>query len=486
MTETEVGLGRRIRDLGAGSPGEIAYRHIGTDGSEPAVTWGELDDRSSRLAGALAKRGVGQDDLLGIGLRNGPRFVLSTFAAWKLGAVPVPVRWDVPDWELDRLREVIRPRVYLGDADLAWIDEALELERPTLPDAIAPYSHGICSSGSTGTPKVILAGTPSVYNPAAGIPMMTRWRPIPTPQTVLVLAPMYHVNAFSALYPMLAGDRLVVMEKFDAARVVDVIERYRITNFTATPTMLQRIADLPGIDDRDLSSIEWFTQGAAPMPPSLVDRWSALVGAERILMAYGMTEGLGLAALTGEEWSTRRGSVGRGMRGTEIRILGPAGEQLPPGEIGEIYLRAPGAPTAPYLGDVPQPTSTADGFVTVGDLGHLDEEGFLYLADRRVDVIISGGANVFPAEVETALIDHPGVTDVVVIGLRDPEWGRRVHALIEPADPANPPTLDGIRAFAKSRLAAYKVPKSIEIVDAIPRSAATKVNRGRLLQTRGG
>jgi bile acid-coenzyme A ligase len=130
--------------------------------------------------------------------------------------------------------------------------------------------------------------------------------------------------------------------------------------------------------------------------------------------------------------------------------------------------------------------STSDGFASVGDLGYLDEDGYVYLVDRRVDMIITGGVNVFPAEVETALAEHPKVADVVVIGLKDDEWGRRVHAIIEPADASAPPTLDEIRAYAKSRLHAFKVPKTIEIVDAIPRSSATKVNRGALVDERGG
>jgi bile acid-coenzyme A ligase len=130
--------------------------------------------------------------------------------------------------------------------------------------------------------------------------------------------------------------------------------------------------------------------------------------------------------------------------------------------------------------------TTDDGFCSVGDLGYLDEDGYVYLVDRRVDLIITGGVNVYPAEVETALIEHPKVADVVVIGLKDDEWGRRVHAVIEPADPADPPTLDEIRAYAKSRLHAFKVPKTIEIVDAMPRSSATKVNRGALVEARGG
>jgi bile acid-coenzyme A ligase len=129
---------------------------------------------------------------------------------------------------------------------------------------------------------------------------------------------------------------------------------------------------------------------------------------------------------------------------------------------------------------------TDDGFGTVGDMGYVDDDGFLYLIDRRTDLIISGGANVFPAEVEIALMDHPQIADVVVVGLQDPEWGRRVHAIVEPADAEHPPTLDDVRGFVKERLAPYKVPKSLEIVDAIPRSAATKVNRGALVEARGG
>jgi bile acid-coenzyme A ligase len=129
---------------------------------------------------------------------------------------------------------------------------------------------------------------------------------------------------------------------------------------------------------------------------------------------------------------------------------------------------------------------TPDGFGTVGDMGYLDADGYLYLVDRRVDLIISGGANVFPAEVEAALIDHPKIADVVVIGLKDLEWGRRVHAVIEPTDPADPPTFDEVKAYVKSRLLPYKVPKSIELVESIPRSEAMKVNRGRLVETRGG
>jgi bile acid-coenzyme A ligase len=169
-----------------------------------------------------------------------------------------------------------------------------------------------------------------------------------------------------------------------------------------------------------------------------------------------------------------------------VRILGDDERELPTGETGDVFLRSAREAGSSYLGDVPQARRTADGFATMGDLGHLDADGYLYLADRRSDLIISGGANVFPAEVESALIDHPKIADVVVIGLKDPEWGRRVHAVIEPADPASPPAAEEVREYAKARLAAYKVPKTIEIVTAIPRSEATKVNRGAMTAERDG
>jgi bile acid-coenzyme A ligase len=222
------------------------------------------------------------------------------------------------------------------------------------------------------------------------------------------------------------------------------------------------------------------------IPPSLVHRWIGLVGADRFYMAYGMTEALGLAALRADEWLDHPGSVGRGYRETEIRILDSDGNDVPTGEIGEIYLRSPLSGYYRYLGGAAKLPETDDGFGTAGDLGRLDADGFLYIADRRSDLIISGGANVYPAEVESALIEHPEIADVVVIGLADEAWGRRVHAVVEPTDTEHPPDAAALIAFAKSRLAPYKVPKTVEFVDRMPRSEASKVSRSALVDARGG
>ena len=194
-----VSIPYRIRQLAAEQGDTVAFVHLALDGTESAFTFAALDRRSSQLAGALRERGLAPGDRLGIGLRNSVQFVLATFAGWKLGAVPVPVRWDVPDWELGRLREVVTPTLFLGIDDLAWIDATAGGEVPELADAVSPHMNGICSSGSTGTPKVILTMRTGEYDPALAPPFIAQWAPVERPQRVLVLGPMYHANGLSKI-----------------------------------------------------------------------------------------------------------------------------------------------------------------------------------------------------------------------------------------------------------------------------------------------
>ncbi|HZU78496.1 MAG TPA: AMP-binding protein, partial [Acidimicrobiales bacterium] len=362
--ETLASNAARIRELATEGSTEAVLRVVAEDGDESSFTWAELDRRSDQLAGALLERGVGQGDILGVGLPNSAAFVLSVLASWKIGAIPVPLRWDIPDWERVRLLERVQPKLALGHDDVAWIDATAALAVPELPDAVSPHVNGICSSGSTGLPKVILVNRPSVYDPVVAPPIIENWVQVPMPETILVMGPMYHTNGFATLHRLLGGDRLVIMGRFDATRAVDLVERYRVSTFTATPTMLKRIADVPGINGRDLSSIQWILQGAAPMPPTLLHRWIELIGADKIVMAYGMTEGLGLTALRADEWLTHEGSVGRSIRETDIRIFDEDGSDVPPGEIGDIYMRSPMTGGYRYLGGAPDLPKTEDGFQT--------------------------------------------------------------------------------------------------------------------------
>ncbi|MBV9485489.1 MAG: AMP-binding protein [Frankiaceae bacterium] len=481
----EVPFGDQLDRVAAADPTGIGLVVVAKDGTDQSLTWSELAAGGNQWCRTLEANGAGLGDRVGIAIQNSVELVLAALGAWKLGAVPIPVRWDLPDWERQRVLEVVDAAVVVDSHSLAALGaDAAARSAEAVPSRVSPQVMGICSSGATGTPKVIINTRPGLWQPALSDPFMTNWRPVQRPQRILVMAPMYHTNGFMTLHFLLGADPLIVLEKFDAALAVDVIERHRITNFTATPTMLQRIAAVPGIEDRDLSSIDWILQGAAVMPPTLLRKWFELIGPERVVMAYGMTEQLGLTSLRGDEWLTHEGSVGRGFRDTEIKILDEDQNEVPIGELGDIYMRWPTTGAYDYRGGAPLLPTTPDGFGTAGDIGRLDADGYLYLADRRVDMIITGGANVFPAEVESALIDHPGITDVVVIGLKDEQWGRRVHAVVEAADPSL--TDADVIAFAKSRLAAYKVPKTVEFIDAIPRSAATKVSRGAMVEARGG
>jgi bile acid-coenzyme A ligase len=482
-----VPFGTRLSELASSDPDGIGLVTVAADGSERTLSWQGLESGANRFARELLVRGATHGSLIAIVIPNSRDLVLSVLACWKIGAVPITVRWDLPDWERSRLLDAIGPAVVVDErsrADFA----ACAAGHPddALPLAVSPMVNGICSSGSTGLPKVILTTRPAMWTPEQSEPFLTTWAPVPRPQTIMVPAPMYHTNGFNTLPYLLGGDRLVVLEKFDASLALSTIERHRVTNFTATPTMLARMARVADVDERDLSTVVWILQGAAVMPHSLLHRWFELLSPEKVVMAYGMTENFGLAALRGDEWLRHPGSVGRGFRDTEIRILDSDGRPVPTGELGEIYLRAPMGATYRYIGGAPQLPSTPDGFHTGGDIGWMDDDGYLYVTDRRVDMIVTGGANVYPAEVESALAEHDGIADVVVLGLRDPEWGRRVHAVVELADPASQLSEQDVIVYAKSKLASYKAPKTVEFVAEIPRSAATKVSRSAMVEARGG
>jgi bile acid-coenzyme A ligase len=298
----------------------------------------------------------------------------------------------------------------------------------------------------------------------------------------LATSPLYHVNGWTYCYnPLLQDCQSVLMERFDAARSVELIERYQIDFACMVPTMLQRVARLSDVSPKQLASIERIVCGGASAPEWVVRAWLDLIPPERFTMTYGGSENHGLVMTTGEQWLTHPGTVGKPVN-PDIKVVDEQGSELPTGEIGEIRLKNHmNTARYRYIG-VPTPAPDPDGFSSFGDMGWVDAEGFVYIADRRQDMIVTGGANVYPAEVEAVITEHSGVLDVVVIGLPDSEWGHRVTAIIEPSDAAHPPSPDELRAHCKDRLASYKVPKSFEIVERIPRTAAGKVSRSRLAE----
>jgi bile acid-coenzyme A ligase len=239
----------------------------------------------------------------------------------------------------------------------------------------------------------------------------------------------------------------------------------------------------PAVAATDLDSLEALLHTGASCPPQVKRFWIDRIGATHVFESYSSTESAGSATNRGDEWLKHPGTVGRGSPGCEITILDDQGERCPPGVVGEIYFRTSAPVAFHYLGGH-TPTRAADGSVSIGDMGYLDDEGYLFIVDRRTDMIVSGGANVFTSEVEAALLEHPAVADAVVIGLPDPDWGHRVHAIVVAGH-------DGLTdaeviAHCRERLAAYKVPKTIEWMEVLPRDGLGKIRRSLLVAERAG
>jgi bile acid-coenzyme A ligase len=490
MTTEAISFGHRLTLLAADHPDDVAVVFAAEDGTDTPILWRELEERANQMAHYFEGRGLEDGDMIVVALRNSPEHLFSVFGAWKLGVSVLPLRWDLPEWERNRLLGVADAKLVVaawdnatpGTVSLEDIRGTTDLPSTALhPDRIPEYTRLIATSGATGTPKIVVTPSPGVMEADEQILQVMGSA---TSKTYLTTSPLYHVNGWAYAYnPLLQDCPIVLMERFDAARAVDLIERYRVVFTVMVPTMLMRVARLEGVKSRDLSSLERIVYGGASIPEWVVRAWFELIPPERFCFSYGGSEQHGLVMCTGDQWLEHPGTVGLPLNG-EVKILDEHGKELPTGEIGEIYIRTfLEGPRYRYIG-VPTPEGTPDGFGSFGDMGYVDDDGYLYIADRRRDMIVSGGANVYPAEVEAVISEHKGVLDVVVVGLPDPEWGHRVHAIVQPTDPEHAPDPEELRAHCKTRLAAYKVPKDFEIVERIPRSAAGKVNRSSLVDER--
>jgi bile acid-coenzyme A ligase len=283
---------------------------------------------------------------------------------------------------------------------------------------------------------------------------------------------------------LLAGCHVVVTDRFDATRTLALIEEHRANMVYLVPTMMKRISRLPADvrDGFDLSSLDVVWHLAEPCPEWLKQEWIDWLGPKRIWELYAGTENQASTVIRGDQWLEHRGSVGRVSVG-EMAVFDPDGAPLPAGEIGEVYMRrAPGGPaTYRYVGA--EARTIGDGWESLGDRGRMDDDGFLYLADRRTDMILSGGANIYPAEIEAALGEHPAVLSAAVIGLPDDDLGNRVHAIVQ----ADPDVLaegsldaDALRNHLAQRLVRYKVPRTFEFCEDPLRDEAGKVRRSQL------
>lgn len=441
-------------------------------------TYSELDAESDAIAHALVSSGVVAADRVAFAGDNAVATVATVLACWKIGAVPFPYSRTLPEPEFEALIELARPAIVIGPrgVDLEDLLAAIDGTPDPLPAAVCDTWKIMGTGGSTGRPKLIVD---SAEQPRHAV-TAARALGLRAGSTQLIAGPLYHNGPFAfTLFHILVGGRVVLMERFDERGFLDLLEQEHVGFAMVVPTMLHRIFSLDAsvLDGRDLSALEAILHTAAACPPWLKERAIDYFGAERVYELYGATEA-GSTVIRGDEWLVRRGSVGRPGDNLEIRILDERGATAATGEVGEIWLRERTGPRVSYIGGE---LRTRDGFVSVGDLGWVDGDGYLYIADRRSDLIVSGGANIYPAEVEGALLEHPEVRDAVVIGLPNPEWGQTVHAIVARDGGATDADLD---QHCRQRLVAYKVPRSWEFVEALPRDDSGKIRRSALRDER--
>jgi bile acid-coenzyme A ligase len=492
-----ISFGARLSALAAARGSAPAVTLVGTDGVERSLSYPELDRLSNRMARLLLERGAGPGRFVVVLLPNSLEHYVASFGAWKAGACVLPLSAAMPPRELAPLIELADPAAIVVKAEPpGWSADDRRLVRlsvdalgafPDAPveDRIPRPGKAIASGGSTGRPKIIVDPAPWARVPGGFVESIGQHLGMRSDQTQLIPGPLYHNLGFNwGSLGLFEGHQLIVLERFDPVRMLDAIERHRIGFMIIVPTMMGRVAALERARQADWSSIVGVAHTAAPCPPSVKRAWIDFVGPERLHEAFGATEGVGITMIRGDEWLERPGSVGRPFL-SDLRILDPEGRPLPPGRVGEIYMRSRFGTGQPYhyLGGTAA-RATPDGFESVGDLGWVDEAGYLFPADRRTDLIITGGANVYPAEVEAAILEHDAVRDVAVIGLPDDDLGRRVHAVVELVPGRSLPAREELDRHCRERLAPYKRPRSYEFTDRLPRDESGKLRRSSLVADR--
>ncbi|MET8471873.1 AMP-binding protein [Streptomyces sp. NPDC006422] len=489
------------------SPSAPALRH-----GDRELTYGELDARVNRLARAYAERGVGPGDRVAALTTNRIETVEVWFAALRLGAIAVPINFRLVPDEVAHVIGDCTPSVLVVDELLAQAGlegrrlagsdcRVLHLGDGPAPDGTEDlaavrdaYDAGpvevdveendpaflMYTSGTTGRSKgAVLSHLNLVVNTLHMVEVQT---PKPTDRTLLNI-PMFHIAGVdSVVASMLYGTCTVIGATvgFDAAETVDLLERERITGCFLVPSQWKAICEVPGIRDRKLvlNSLSW---GASTAPPSVLHAMNETFPGVVIRSAFGQTEMASVTCyLDGEDAVRKLGSVGKPVRHVDARIVDEEMRDVPVGEVGEIVYR--GANLMLGYWNNPEATAAAfeGGWFHSGDLCRMDDEGYIYVVDRKKDMIISGGENIYSAEVEAAVDRHPKVAEVAVVGVPHPEWVETPRAYVVSKDPADPPTEDEIIEHCRTLLASYKKPTSVVVIDALPRNAAGKVLKVRL------
>ncbi|WP_416063867.1 long-chain-fatty-acid--CoA ligase [Rhodococcus indonesiensis] len=477
---------------------------------EHRATFAEFADRVARLAGGLRSLGIGSGQRVGMLAANRAQFFEYALACPWIGAVASPLNTR---WSLDEMAfQIDDAEIGVLFVDAPRLDQALELRRrcatldtivafgaaamprdvvdyatlietsPSVPDARTdPDALAVLmyTGGTTGTPKGVMLSARQMLVSAYGSAVSVGFPNLPG--RYLHAAPLFHLAAFGGLVQqMMIGSTHVFIGEFDVPALCAAIERERITTTTLVPTMIPWLLDHAAQRGSDLSSLEYISYGAAPMTRPILDRLFTALPHVRLRQGYGMTELAPVATILRDEdhhdpaHPERLRSVGRAAAHTEIRIVDESDRVVPRGTVGEVVVRGENI----MLGYWKNPEATAAairaGWMHTGDAGYLDEHGYLFLVDRIKDMIVSGGENVYSAEVEKALLQHPSVSACAVIGVPDEVWGERVHAVVV-LEPGTSASADELRDFVGEHIARYKAPRTVDFVAALPLSPVGKI-----------
>jgi long-chain acyl-CoA synthetase len=489
-----------------------------------------LGERVERAAAAFASIGVGRGDAVALMLRNDFAFFEAGMAAGQLGAYPVPVNWHftadeagyiikdsgakavvvhtdllptalkatpqgVPVFAVDTPPEIaasyqlspadceMQPGVKVWDA---WIES---FARRT-PEAAEPPGAIIYTSGTTGRPKGVRRQPPTPAQALATTKLIARAFGLdgvlvgqkPERLVTVVTGPMYHSapNAYGS-YCVRAGADVILQPRFEPEELLQMIERHKVTHLHMVPTMFVRLLKVPPETRAkyDLSSLKFVVHAAAPCPPDvkrgMIEWWGPVINEY-----YGATETGAVVFCTAEEWLAHPGTVGRAQPDVKLVIADEAGRELPAGEAGDVYARLTTGGDFTYHGDdEKRRKAERNGLIGVGDIGYVDKDGFLFLCDRRNHMVISGGVNIYPAEIEAEILKIPGVADCAVFGIPDAEFGEALAAVVQPQPEAKIGAND-VKSFLRDHLARYKVPKVVEFQAELPREDSGKIFKRKL------
>ena len=477
------------------------------EGDDLTLTYGELEDATARVASALLALGLNKGDRISWFGKNSATYFVLFFGAARAGVVMVPIGWRLAEPEaafiidnaeakllflgegFEGCRETLgkRPGVQRCFTVAEAQAEVIGAPRATFtPSGADEAILQLYTSGTTGNPKGAVLSNRNLFGlRKAGLenpPPHSLWD---EDEAVLVAMPCAHIGGTGlGIVALATGLPGIVLSEFDPVRVFDAVENRGVTRFFIVPAALAMLLNHPDCAKTDFSRIKYIMYGASPIPLELLRECIAMFGAE-FTQNYGMTETTGtICVLPPEDHSVegnkRMRSAGKPLPGVEVVIKGPDGSVLPQGEIGEIVTRS----SSNMLGywKLPEATAStmdADGWIATGDVGYFDDDGYVYMYDRAKDMIITGGENVYPAEVESAIYGHPDVLEVAVISIPDEKWGEAVKAVCVPK-PGHSIDADSVKNWARERVAGFKVPKSVDVIDALPRNPSGKILRRSL------